>query len=298
MTDLNLLRSLVFLLEERSVTAAARRARVTQPAMSRTLARLRGQLGDPILVRTARGLVPTARAEGLALQARRALDDAEGLLGPAAPFEPATASGTFRIAATDFAFAALLPPLVAAFRSQAPSLDVVALPLPSGFEGDLEAGTVDLAIAFAAPTGGGMMAQVLFEDRLVCVARKGHPALRRLDLARYLRCLHLGLSVNADMQDSIDRTLAREGHARRVMLRTSQFLVAPAVLQGSDLVLTTGRRVAEALARLAPLQIAAAPIDLGTISVRQFWHERSSAQPAHAWLREQVKRCAAARRSG
>lgn len=289
--DLNLLAALDLLLDTRSVTAAAARAGITQSAMSRTLARLRDAFGDPLFVRTRKGMEPTTAALALAEPTRAALASARAVFAARhpRPFDPAAERRDVRIAATDFGALVTIPPLVAQLRREAPGITITSVPLPPSPTAALEAGELDLAIVFGAPPRAGLRWQVLFEDELVCVGRKNHPALaKRLTLARYLD--HAHLSITPAGIDAIDRMLARDRRERSVAARTSHFLLAPSLLRDSDLLLTTGRRVAEQLARIAPaLQIAPSPVDVGPLRIGQLWHERADSEPAHAWLRAAIR---------
>ena len=288
--DLNLLGSLALLLETGSVTMAAKRAGVTQSAMSRTLSRLREALGDPLFVRTRAGMQPTAVALALAEPTRRALESARAVFEQRPQFAPASARRDFAVAGTDFASLMIVPPLVRRLRDEAPHVGVVSVPLPAAPAEALEAGTLDLAIAFGTQTHAGLRWQLLFEDELVCVARKDHPAFaNRLTLARYLEHSHLSVTPAARAVDATDRVLARSGKQRRVVVRTTHFLIAPTLLREQSLILTTGARVATALAHLTPLAIVAAPVDAGPLRIGQLWHERWDRDPAHAWFRALVR---------
>lgn len=292
--DLNLLAALQLLLETGSVTEAATRAGVTQSAMSRTLARLRHAFGDPLFVRTRTGMKPTATARALADPTRAALDAARAVFAERASFDPAAARRNFVVAGTDFASLVVVPPLVHGLQRVAPGVGVVAVPLPAAHAEALEAGTIDIAIAFGAQAKPGLQAQLLFEDELVCVARRGHAAFaKRLTLARYLEHAHLSVTPAANAGDAVDRALARDGQRRRVVVRTTHFLVAPALLRAEELILTTGARVAAELARLAPLEVVPAPVDIGPLRIAQLWHERSNGDPGHAWFRARLAAAAA-----
>lgn len=287
--DLNLLGVLQLLLETRSVTVAATRAGVTQSAMSRTLARLREAFGDPLFVRTREGMMPTATALALGEPTRAALDAARAVFAERATFDAAAARRDFVMAATDFASLVIVPPLVRSLRGDAPGVGVIAVPLPAVPADALEAGTIDIAIAFGAQARPGLRSQLLFEDELVCVARRGHAAFTtRLTLARYLEHAHLSVTPAANTGDAVDRALARDDKQRRVVVRTTHFLVAPALLRAEELILTTGGRVAAELARLAPLEIVPAPVVIGPLRIAQLWHERSERDPAHAWFRSRI----------
>ena len=186
--NLNLLLALDGLLSQRSVTAAAKRVRVTPSAMSHSLSELRHLLGDPLLVRSGRGMVLTPRAEALVSPLHTLLMDAERLLGGGATFDPATTARRFVIAAADFLATLLMPALLDAAAREAPgtSLEIV----PSSRRGNawlLETGDVDLALGAIVDEAPGIRRMDLLTDGFACAARKGHPSIDgALDLDSYV----------------------------------------------------------------------------------------------------------------
>ena len=223
------------------------------------------------------------------------MEAARGVFAGAAPFDPRETDRELSIASTDFAALALLPPLLRRLEREAPRAAVSTAGLAATWPELLEAGTLDLAIGFAGQTGPGLRWQALFEDRFVCVARKGHSAFGRgLTLARYLALDHLSVTAAPTKRDAIDAALARQRRRRTVRVRTTHFLVAPALLRAGELVLTTGARVGEALCRMAPLELTACPVELAPLRLGQYWHERSDRDRAHMWFRALVKDTAAA----
>jgi DNA-binding transcriptional LysR family regulator len=285
--DLNLLVALDALLTERNVTRAAARIGLSQSAMSHALGRLRDLLGDAVLVRTAGGMVPTARATRIGPAVRRALAEIGSALAGEAPFEPATSRRTFTLAAVDFAELLLLPPLLARLARVAPGVDLWVKSIPEDLGGAL-AGGVDLVIGSprAADTGPGVVREALFDERFVCVVRRGHPLVkRRMTLARFVSLPHLLVAPRGTRASFVDEALAAIGQRRRVACATPHFLVAPHVIAGTDMVLTLAERVARTYAAQLPLVLLPPPIELGTFTVSQLWHERSTDDPGHAWLR-------------
>jgi DNA-binding transcriptional LysR family regulator len=180
--DLNLLPLLDALLEERHVTRAAKRVGLSQPAASRGLARLRELCGDPLLVRSPRGLLPTPRAEALRAPVRQALTVLEQSLVEKVVFDPATASRKIRIVSDDYSELVLFPSLVSRLSSSAPGIDVLVPPTgPFEFE-PLLRGEIDLALAPVRtnmPPPPGILVKKLYSERFVCVVRKGHPLAQR-----------------------------------------------------------------------------------------------------------------------
>ncbi|WP_234023079.1 LysR family transcriptional regulator [Sorangium cellulosum] len=296
--DLNLLVVLDALLAERHVTRAAARVGMTQPACSHALGRLRRALGDPLLVRGARGaMLLTPRAEALGPGLRAALQGLATALRGEAQFDPATARRRFRIAAGDYAELVLLPPLLSILAREAPGIDVWMVPLSLTREGvvaQLASGAADVAIG--PPRGSwpdGLHMRALFEERFRCVLRRGHPAARgRLSLDRYCGLSHLLVTPRGTPGSFVDDALAALGRSRRVAAAVPHFLVAPHVIAATDLVATLGARIVDATAAPLGLSVLPPPIELASFSFSLIWHRRTQNDQAHRWLRDQVVKAA------
>ncbi len=289
--NLNLLPVLDALLAERSVSRAGARLGLSQPAVSNALAQLRALLGDPLLVRRANGMVPTERALALAQPVRAAMLAVEQSLAPAPAFDPAAARRQFVIVANDFVAFALLPRLLARLQRQAPG---VRLHLRAFQEHvippDLERGEADLLFSFSQTLPPAHQAADLFQDRLVFVARQGHPQVRgRITLAAYTKLAHVIVSHQPNARGVVDDALAAQGRSRQVALRLSHFLLVPHVLAATDYVAALSELVARPLARSLRLQIQKLPLAVPPGTVRMVWHERTSRSPAHVWLRSMVQ---------
>ncbi|MBX3264602.1 MAG: LysR family transcriptional regulator [Labilithrix sp.] len=287
--DLNLLVALRALLAERHVTRAAARVGLTQPAMSHALARLRAALDDPLLVRTRSGMTLTARAAELAEPLERALADLSRLLAPPGAFEPARSSRTFRVATSDYVELVLMPAVLARVWREAPNVVVKLRTLGRHGIEELDAGQVDVALGpLAALERVSVLAQRVLRERFVCVVRGDHPAVgRRLSLDRFLSLPHALITPRGESGGIVDTALARLGARRRIAVEVPHFLVAPFLVEKTDVVLTLAERVARALAPSVRLRILSPPreLDLPGFDVSLVWHERDRADPAHAWFR-------------
>ena len=286
--DLNLLVALDALLSERSVTRAARRIGLSQPATSHALGRLRDLLGDPLLVRVGGGMALTPRGEALAEPTRAALDAASRVLAPRGAFDPAAETRPLRLAGADFTQVDILPRLCARLAEEAPGIDVQVHPAPEDLLGLVQRGEVDVALGPVRFSGlqPGLEEEPLFEERFVCVVRDGHPLTRgRLTLERFAAARHAMIAPRGKAGGVVDDLLAKHGKTRRVAARVAHFLVAPHVVAATDLVLTLPERVARLYEEQLPLRTLKLPFEVPGFTVSMIWHERSKSDPALRWAR-------------
>ena len=292
--NLNLLVAFDALVEEHSVTRAARRVGVTQPALSASLAQLRTLFEDPLFRRTSHGLEPTPRALELAAPVRQGLRLLGNALTPPS-FDPKTAHRTFVVAASDYVEFVLLPPLLRRIAAEAPGVTLEVKPwglheVPAL----LARNEADLMIGFFDQVPPHHLAKPLFDEDYVIIARQRHPKLnRRLTLARYLACGHVLVSQRSNSPGSVDRALAALGKSRRVAARVSHFLMVPMLVARTDLVAALSRRVAEPFAASLGLRTLPPPLLLPRSRIGHVWHEQLETDPGQRWFRAQVERAAA-----
>jgi DNA-binding transcriptional LysR family regulator len=286
--DLNLLRTLFALLEERHVTRAAQRCFLSQPAMSRALERLRETFGDELLIRVGRQYERTARGE-------RVLRDLEGLLPrldlllKGEQFDPAHSEERFRLTMTDHACVVVLPDLVRRVSSLAPQSRLEIVPWHDERFEDVEAGRVDLVLDVAgAPPK--LNSEMLFKDFFVCVVGSRHPFKKdRFTLNEYLKYRHVVVDVLSGQQTPVDRPLAVLGLKRSVGLVLPYFLPAGLAVAQSNMILTTPSRLARELEKTVGVRVIKAPRELAGFKYQMTWHARITADPAHAWFRDQIR---------
>ncbi len=289
--DLNLLVAFEALMREQSVSRAAQEMGLSQPAMSRTLSRLRDLFEDPLLVRMGHRMVATPKALDLVAPVNTALAAVRRTLEPAEAFDPATARREFRICAFDTTQAVVLPRLLARLAGDAPGVDVVTAPLHSNPETfrQLAADQRDLAIGRFETVPEGVRCAPLYRDRIVCLAREGHPRVRsRLTLKRYLAEAHLApeSESSVDRPFTIDALLAKEGLTRRVVCTVENLAMAPFVVARSDLLCTAPGETIAPFARGLGLRVFEPPFDAPSFDLQLAWHERSERDEGHAWLRQ------------
>lgn len=292
--DLNLLRALDALLAERHVTRAAERLSLTQSAASRALARLRQELGDPILVRGPSGaLLPTARAEQLGPVVRQALAQiAAAWRGDT--FDPATSQRRFIVSGADYAELVLLPGLAARLAELAPGLTLSFVPMPGDLTGALASGDVDAILVPGAMSGAGLYQRHLFDESFVVAMRAGHPAASgKLTLDRFCSLCHLLIAPRGTPGGAVDNALAKLGRKRHVAVSVPHFLVAPHVIAASDLVITMATRMVAVFSTMFELVTRPPPLPVPGFSIQLQWHERTHADAGHRWFREQLAHVAA-----
>jgi DNA-binding transcriptional LysR family regulator len=294
--DLHLIRVLHTVLTERSVSRAALRLGMYQPAVSAALKRLRELSGDPLLVRSGSGMVPTDAGLRMIEPSAAILRAAEVLFTGARGFDPQTATNTFRVAASDYLDPFFLPQLVSQIKSQVPLCHIEIHPLSadSDYQAHLAQGDIDVVVGnWLKPPGELHMGQ-LFADEVVSLVSKDHPAVRRGWTAEsWLEAEHIAPTpTHPGARGVIDDHLESLGLARNITARCPHFGLIPRMVASSLLVLTTGRRYCERFAGRLPVKIIECPIQFPPLSYYQLWHERTHASASARWLREQVKSAA------
>ncbi|WP_153110854.1 LysR family transcriptional regulator [Propionivibrio limicola] len=283
--DLNLLKAFDALMDERSVTRAAARLSLTQPAVSGMLNRLRDCFGDPLFTRTSRGVTPTPRAEELSGGIKRVLAEIDAMLRPTA-FDPATAGFTVSIAATDYALRAVLVPFIAALRPLAPGIRIAVRQINESLvQTQLERGDLDLALLTPETAPPDLHARVLFDETYVCALREGHPdsVTGALTLERFCALDHVMVSlVGGGFRSATDEALERIGGRRRVVLSVPSFVMLLDILRTSDLIALVPRRL---VAESQGLTLKTPPLNVPGFTKIATWHARTHEDPGHRWVR-------------
>ena len=288
--DLNLLLTLDILLSELNVTRAANRLHLSQPTVSIQLARLREFFGDPLLLPGPRGMLPTARASQLREPLHLALRGLELAVAPAQPFDPATASQTWKIAAFDYGEYTILLPALSALRKAAPGVRLaIEQCVPSGISTKAQRGDIDLALVTASEAPPEMHSRRIFSERYVLAGRAGHPGLQVApDLFRFTAFEYAIVSPEGGgFRGMTDISLAEQGLARQVVLSVPHFLALNAVLATTDLVAIVPLRMVQGN---PALQFTEPPLAIAGFEMLMVWPERLHRDPGHQWLREQLAR--------
>ncbi|MBK1613442.1 LysR family transcriptional regulator [Rubrivivax gelatinosus] len=301
--DLNLLRVFDTVMAEGSLTRAAEVLAVTQPAASHSLKRLHEAVGEPLFVRSAHGMKPTARAQALWPVVREWLAELQRALAPE-DFDPQARETNFRIAMSDAPATELAPTLVRAIESRQARVNIRLVPLSSrdpramlrDGEADLAIGHFPEAIASVIADGpqSGLLHQRLYQSHYVCVMRRGHPLADALTLDAFCEAHHLLVSLSGRPHGMIDEALAALGRRRRIVLTVNQFSTAGRVVTQSDLitVLPLSFVAATGTEDLMLTRPLPPPVTLAPVGVQMIWPVRQDRDPAHRWLRALVQQAA------
>lgn len=294
--DLNLLFTLDVLLKEENVTRAARRLRLSPSAMSRALARLRTETGDPLLVRAGGRLVPTPRALELKERVGRLVEESESALRPARKLDLGILSRTFTLRCRDGFVETFGARLVARVASEAPAARLRFVPKGDKESAPLRDGAVDLETGVVGKTTGPeVRAQALFRDRFVGVVRAGHAAAKgEMTPGRFVSERHVLVSRRGADRGPVDEALEALGLAREVAAIVGDFAAALALVRDSELVATVPERQTAGLR--AGLHAFRLPFPMPETTVSLLWHPRLDEDPAHRWLRTCVREVCADRK--
>ncbi|HEY8608983.1 MAG TPA: LysR family transcriptional regulator [Noviherbaspirillum sp.] len=294
--DIHLIRILYLLLSEKNVSRVALKLNQPQPSISASLRKLRELTGDPLLVRGARGMVPTQHGESLMKPAKRILDEAERLFTQKVAFAPQQQARSFHIAAPDYLDSQFLPSVVAAVRRESPKSRVVihGLGPEINYLKLLSDGELDIVIANWDEPPAHLHMSKLFEDEIACMMRADCAyALRtdpdKMSLPDYLSLPHVAPSqMLPGYYGVIESWLDKQGLHRNVVVESAYFGMIPYMLTRTDLVMTTGRQFMRFYEKNLPLKVFKVPVKFPPMRFYQLWHQRVHQAPEHKWLRELV----------
>lgn len=289
--DLNLLRVFTALMEERSVTRAAEKLGITQPALSNALNRLRELLHDPLFIRARQEMQPTQKAEALAPVILVALGQLDEIVQEQQAFDSASAQLLFTIAPNSYVEYVLIPAVVARLRQVAPGIKLRIIPYGNDLaETGVISGSTALVIGRFVDPPDNLIVQHLMDDRLACVVRADHPLIGDdISKAQYEQLKHVNVLPPGRMRAGLFQALDKQGLKRDVAVSVTHFLSVPEVISVTDYCTTLPMQICHRLAHDTRLKILPTPVDLGTFPVDMAWHVRYRHDPAHRWLRSVIE---------
>ncbi len=285
--DLNLLPVFITLMEERSVTRAAERLGITQPALSNALNRLRDLLHDPLFIRERYGMQPTQKAEALAPLIAAALASLDEVIVGQQDFEPAKANQLITIAPNSYVELVLVPAVVAKLSEVAPGIRLRCTPYGSDLaDTGVISGTTAMALGRFADPPDNLVVQHLMDDGLACIVRADHPQVdQKISKRQFEQLKHVNVLPAGRLRVGLFQALQRTNLKRDVVVSVAHFLAIPEVVAVTDYCATLPSLICRHLASDPRLKVIPTPVDLGTFPVEMAWHARYRHDPAHRWLR-------------
>lgn len=293
--DLNLIVAFEALMTDRSVSRAAKRLNLSQPAMSNALGRLRSYFGDELLIARNKRMYPTPFAETLLPQVRQALETMEGVIAASRHFDPETSNRTFRIMTSDYIATSVLFPIITRLPATAPGVRI-ELMLPSLRRIEmLASGAVDLLITLQEYVAPELPSERLFEDEYRLVGRADHPALAgTITREAMLAHKHVLVAIGDEQLPSFgDAYLERIGIQRSIALIAPNFGMLPWLLQDTDWLALIHARLAAQFASNFPLKAVPPPIDMPPVAEMVQYHVARRSDPGLGWLIDLIRRAAA-----
>ncbi len=285
--NLNLIRSLAVLLEERNVTAAAARLHLTQSALSRQLGQLRACFADPLLIRVGNEYLLSARAEQLQPKIQGILAEI-ATLGDEQRFDPAQCRRRFSFACTDYVAQLIFPAVLERLHREAPLIDIRYEMWHPEWLDQLGQRPLDLVSTTLSELPESLQSIPIGQDHSVCLMAANHPlrAQPAPTLEALLAYPFVQLNSGGDKDSFLDRALEAEGRHRRILLEVPFFSAAFAVIVRSQALMVVPAHIAQNAASAYPLSYAPLPLPTPENRYHLCWHARHARDPAHRWIRQ------------
>lgn len=290
--DLNLLVAFESLFQERSVTVAAQRLYLGQPAMSAALGRLRTLFGDELFIRVGREMQPTSKATAIAPGIFAALHQIRHTIQSSQDFDPASEQRDFALGSTDYTSFVVLPKLIAHCHEVAPNLNFRIIGFEKDTVGDLlETGAIDLALGVFPNPPRQTICTPLFQEHFVGIARKNHPQMMRkpISLEIFANLSHALTTIRRDTTGEVDLALASHSLQRRISLTVPHMLVLPSIVASTDLITSLPSRMTNYFSKLNEIEVFELPVEMQQWTVSMLWSKLSDKDRASCWLRQTLQ---------
>ena len=284
-TDLNLFIAFDVIYTEKNLTKAGQVLGITQPAVSNALSRLRELFGDDLFIRTSKGMIPTPVANQIIKDVRSALSLIQNTISETEKFDPSIAEMTFKISIGDSSEYRLLPLLIKELAEIAPKIKVETYLTPrKDAPRELASGTIDFSIDPPVHSDPHLRHEKIYEEDYVMIVRKDHPILnlKEITIEDYLKLSHIHISNRKTGLGHVDMALYRLGLSRDISLRAQHFLVAPYIVEQSDLAITTTKGFAVDR-NLAWREL---PFEIEPLILHLYWHEAKDSDPSTKWMKD------------
>ena len=289
--DLNLLVALDALLDERSVSRAAERLHVSQPAMSAALTRMREYFGDPILKLHGRQMVPTSHAVRIHPKLKALLRDIDVIVSETSTFDPIKSDRRFRVGVSDYIMAILFSDLLRECQTTAPNIKIECVPPSDDLLPQLNQGTLDLIIVPDNQTSDEHPSELLFKEKYVVVGCAKNSRIKngRISKSQFEKAGHISVEIGTLRRTSFaEHHLQKLGVKRRIELHVSSFLAAPELVVGTERLAVVHERLATLFAERLDIAVAKLPFTFPVMDMMMQFHQTREEDPALIWLRENL----------
>jgi len=275
----------------RSVSLAAERLGTAQARVSGVLSKLRRHFGDPLFVRTSRGMEPTPYADRIYPEVKQCFEQLSSPDSHRSGFDPATTKRQFRVCMTDISEIVVLPVLISELQREAGGVAIEAERISAASPDRLESGDVDLAVGYMPSLEAGFYQQTLFRQGFVCLAAQRHPRIQESPTVRAFSSEgHIVVTTSGTGHSIVDREFEKKGVHRNVVLRVPGFLGVAMLVAKTELLAIVPRRLGETLAKQERIKMFAPPVRLPSYAVKLHWHARYHADQGNVWLRHLIAR--------
>ena len=285
--DLNLFVVFEVIYSERNLTKTGEVLGITQPAVSNALSRLRKEFNDELFIRSSKGMIPTPVSQNMIHDVRKALDIIRNSISESDSFDPKTARTTFKISIGDTSEYRLLPELIKKLNRSAPEINIESYLTPRiDTPKELAVGNIDFAIDPPIHTDSSLRNQKIYQDEYVLIVNKKHPIAnkKKISLDDYLNLNHIHIAKRPIGLGHVDLTLHNLGISRRIALRAQHFLVAPFIMEQSELAITS----IASFAKGRDFKVFDLPFKIDPLVLHLYWHVNKDQDPASAWMRELI----------
>ena len=291
--DLNLFLVLKTVYQEGSITAAASKLHLTQPAVSHALGRLREKFDDALFIRHGRKMIPSSFCQKIMPSVDKALEMLDSTLMPNADFDISQQHRTIKLGLRDILESIFFPELIPDLLLNTPNIRVNSRQVSRiEMESALEQQELDIVIDVLTPTNDNIEHELVCNESFSLISRQDHPILEDLTLENYVNAKHVVVSLKDSTVNQVDMALAEYGVSRNVALRCEHYFAATSVIQHCDMLLTMPNAYARLLQEKMPVYVTQLPFDVPVLPVHMYWHKNAEQDPVNGWMRDKLRNIA------
>jgi|TARA_R110000744_G_scaffold40442_8_gene91762 DNA-binding transcriptional LysR family regulator len=287
--DLNLFLILAAVYQEGSITAAAKRLHLSQPAVSHALSRLRDKYHDPLFIRHSRKMLPTALCQTIMPRVLSSVSELESTLHNIGVFDVHQHQREMKFGFRDILESIFFPELATDLLLNTPNISVSSRQVSHvDMETALENQELDIVIDVLSPTNENIQHTLICDEHFSLICRKDHPILSDLTLAKYIEATHALVSFKDSAVNTVDMALAKHGVSRKFALKCEHYFAATSVISRCDMLLTMPNAYARLLKQQMPVEVVSLPFEVPILPVHMYWHKQAVHDPVNRWMRDKL----------